>query len=128
LKITAEQARPYFWHKSQLIGDGKVDDLHDDGFAYFATGGVCGMFHDLPWPGVIAGHFGVLREAWGAAVEPAREILHSVWVTYRPTRIVGWMIETNRAGLAFVRRLGFVVDGRMPLPEPVIMMGWKWER
>ena len=33
--------------------------------------------------------------------------------------------ESNRAVLAMSRRVGFEVDGRLPLAEPVTLLGWR---
>ena len=124
MKIRAAEARAYFWHPAQRIGTATVDDLHDDGFAYYATGGVCLAFHDAGYPGVVMAHVGALPGAWGRAVEPARTILRAMAEEYRPELVIGLIRERNRAALAFARRCGFEQDGRLRLPEPVIVMGW----
>jgi hypothetical protein len=123
-QISAAEARQYFWHPAQLVGDGSVADMRDDGFVYFEQDGVCGAFHDVPWPRIIAAHVGALRSAWGRALAPALAILRYVWGLYQPARIVIWVQQKNRAAVAFAKRLGFVADGLVPLPEPVVMMGW----
>ena len=124
MRIMAEDARQYFWHPAQRVGDASAADMTDDGFVYFAQDGVCLAFNDMPWPGVIVAHVGAMRSAWGKAVAPALAILRHVWDTYGPTRIVAWVRTANRAAISFAGKLGFVVDGTVPLPQPVIMMGW----
>jgi len=122
--IHSIQAREYFAFPCQRRASMLQGELPDTGFEYWANGPVCGAFHDAPWPRVIMGHFAVKPHAKGFADDAARCILREVWAHYNPARIVGWMKESNRAGLAFVRRLGFQIDGRMPLAEPVVIVGW----
>jgi hypothetical protein len=122
--ISPGQAMEYFGLPCQRRASMLGGDLPVDGVEYWAKGPVCGAFHDAPWPGVIMGHFAVKPYAKGFAEEPARCILRAIWAHHNPARIVGWMKESNRAGLAFVRRLGFEIDGRMPMAQPVVMMGW----
>lgn len=125
MRISVEAARAYFTHPSQRRGAMIApNDLPAEGVEYWAKDGVCLIFHDAPWPGVIMVHVGALPSAWGRADEPAKAILRAAWDYYRPARIVAWMKESNRAVLAFAKRTGFTVDGRMDLPEPVIMQGW----
>lgn len=125
VRIDAAAARVFFDHPTQRSG-AMVDpaDLTDEGYAYFACSGVCGVFHDAPWPRVIMGHFGVVPGAWGYAIAPAKAVLNEAWDIFQPVRIIGWTKENNRAALAFTRQLGFTQDGRLELPEPVIMQGW----
>ena len=126
-QLSAAAARPFFDHPTQRRG-AAVDpaDLHDNGIFYRALGGVCGAFHLAPWPGVWMAHYGVQPSSWGRAVEPARLILRAFWAEQQPDRIIGWTKESNRAALAFARRVGFTVDGRLDLPSgTVIMQGWK---
>lgn len=82
---------------------------------YWADGPVCGAFRDFCWPRVLDAHVGVKPEGWGRTVPHARSILTAVWDFYRPDLIVALTDETNRATLAFNRRLGFEVFGTMPL-------------
>lgn len=125
MKITVEEAREFFSHPSQQLLDITPDALPDEGFEYWAQGLVCGVFHPMPWPGVWGAHYGVKPEGWGRLVVPARAVLQEFWAAHEPKRIVGWTPESNRAALAFARRLGFVVDGRMPLgSETIVMQGW----
>lgn len=126
-RVPASVARAYFDHPSQRKG-GMVnpDDLHDNGIEYRIYGGVCAALHAAQWPGVWMAHVGVLPAAWGRAVGPARTILEWIWETKEPERIIGWTKESNRAALAFAKRLGFETDGRMDLPSgPVILQGWR---
>jgi RimJ/RimL family protein N-acetyltransferase len=127
-RTNADEARPYFDHPSQRKG-GMVDpaNLHDDGIEYLIhMGGVCGAFHAAQWPGVWMAHYGMQPRAWGFAVGPALDILRTFWMAKQPERIIGWTKESNRAALAFAKRLGFEIDGRMDLPSgPVILQGWR---
>ena len=124
--LLAADARPFFDHPTQRRG-ASVDpaELHDNGILYRACGPVCGAFHAAPWPGVWMAHYGVKPEAWGQARDPARAILRAFWDEMQPARIVGWTKESNRAAIAFARRIGFTVDGRLDLQGgAVIMQGW----
>lgn len=122
-QLTAAEAGEYFSHPSQQKWAGiKPEDLKDDGFLYWADGPVCGVFHDMPWPGLVMAHYGVKPEGWGQCVPHARAILKHVWADLSPVRIVGWTPESNRAALAFAKRLGFEIDGRMDLPSGAVIM------
>jgi RimJ/RimL family protein N-acetyltransferase len=54
-----------------------------------------------------------------------RAILQAFALESGAERIVGWIEERNRAALAMCRRIGFEVDGRLPLAEPALMIGWR---
>jgi hypothetical protein len=126
VKITAAEAREYFAHESQRRGN-MIDpaDLPETGVEYWARDGVCGMFHRSFWPDVWMVHHAVKPEAWGRADAPAKAILRAFWTEKKPRRIIGWTLEGNRAAVAFARRVGFAVDGKMELPSgPVLMQGW----
>jgi len=97
------------------------DSLPDDGFEYWADGGVCVVFHNAMWPGVWGAHIAVKPEAWGYAVEPCRRILAAFWAEKSPGRIVAWVADGNRAALAFLGRVGAATDGAFP---GVVMKGW----
>jgi RimJ/RimL family protein N-acetyltransferase len=126
MRITVDDARAYFAHPSQQRASMiDADDLPAEGVEYWAKDGVCGLFHPANWQGVWMAHYGVKPEAWGHAIAPAKAILTAFWNEKQPARVIGWTKESNRAALAFARRLGFTVDGRMDLPEPVIMQGWR---
>lgn len=71
------------------------------------------------------GHIGAKREALGHADPYALSILHEAWDYHRPERIAGWIKEKNRAVRAMCLRLGMEQDGRMDLPDPVLMFGWR---
>lgn len=126
MKITVDEARGFFAHPSQLRWSmlGGLDDL-PEWVDYRASGGVCGAFHLAPWPGVVMGHIGVKLEAWGRVDADALAILSEVWGDYRPQRIAGWVMERNRPMASLARRLGFELDGRLPLAEPVLCFGWR---
>lgn len=118
-KLTAQEAVPFFWHPYH-------GDIRDSDWMQFrACEGVCWAFHQHLWPGVWMGHLGVLKEARGHAVEPARAVLSAFAAEVGAERIIGWVREDNRATLALGRKVGFDVDGRLPLAEPVVMIGWR---
>lgn len=125
-QISVDEAREYFADRSQQQASRITPEtLPDEGFEYWADEGVCGAFHKAPWQGVWMAHYGVKPEQWGRTTEPARRILRAFWAHHQPERIVGWTLESNRAALAFARRIGFEIDGRMDLVEPVVMQGWR---
>jgi hypothetical protein len=116
--ITAKQAKPFFWHP-------RHGDITDNGWMDFrACDGVCGAFHAHLWPGVWMGHLGVRKDAVGRSDAAARAILQAYALETGAERIIGWIDERNRAALAMCKRLGFEIDGRLPLAQPVIMLGW----
>ncbi len=91
---------------------------------YRACDGFCGAFHMHLWPGVWMGHMGALpgvRRVDAAA----KAILQAFALESGAERIIGWINEKNRPALALCRRLGFEIDGRLPLAEPVCMVGWR---
>ena len=116
--LTAAEAEPFFWHPYH------GDITQEDWMTFRACEGVCGAFHQHLWPGVWMGHLGALKEARGRTVEPAKAILRSFAAEVHAERIIGWVREDNRATLAMCRRAGFEIDGRLPLAEPVILLGW----
>lgn len=89
-----------------------------------ALGGVCGAFHEHLWPGVWMGHLGALPGVYGVD-EATMAILRDFAAESRAARIIGWVKERNRPMLALCRRVGFEIDGRLPLAEPVVMVGWR---
>lgn len=124
MRITLEDARQYFQHHTQQKWAGIApDDLPGEPFQYWANGGVCGVFHPDHWPGVWMAHYGVKPEAWGRATEPAKAILNAFWEAEKPRLIIGWTDEANRAALAFAKRIGFTVTGRMSVG--IIMQEWQ---
>jgi RimJ/RimL family protein N-acetyltransferase len=70
----------------------------------------------------------MLKDARGRGDEAAKAILRSFSAEVGAERIIGWVREDNRAVLAMSRRVGFEVDGRLPLAEPVLMLGWSCEK
>lgn len=124
MRITRDEAEAYFsdpvQRKAAML-DGPLPDF----CTYYATGGVCGCFHKGPWPGLIIGHIGVKREALGAVDAPALAILRHVWAAEQPERIGGWIKESNRAMRALCLRLGMKLDGRLDMPDPVLLFGWR---
>jgi hypothetical protein len=100
--------------------------LPDDGFEYWACGPVCGVFHPAWWPGVWMAHYGMKPEGLGKYVDPSREILMEFWKHKDPERIIGWTDASNRAALAFAKRVGFIKDGEMKINSgTVVMTGWR---
>ena len=123
-RVCAIEARWFFEDESQQTHGLDPQDLDDD-LIYFASGPVCGVFHPLPWDHLWMAHYGVRIEGWGHLLQPAREVLHAFEDACAPVGIIGWTEETNRAALAFAKRLGFVVEGVMDLPTGrVVMQRW----
>lgn len=126
MKITAAEAEAFFVHPSQRKG-ATGDEVLPDDWEYWASGKVCGVFHPSVIPGVWFGHILVKPEAWGGVDFHARAILTEFCAAVDAARIAGWVPEKNRAMLALCRRLGFETDGRLPIDEPVVMLGWRPE-
>lgn len=124
MRITAQEAEAFFSHPSQRKA-AMLDGPLPEHFQYHAIGPVCGVFHGAAWPGVVMGHIGVNPSGWGALDASALAVLQEAWDEYQPDRIIGWVKESNRAMRALCLRLGFEIDGRLPLPEPVICYGWR---
>jgi len=126
MRIGVDQARAYFAHPSQQLFGINPDNLPDEPFEYWARGGICGVFHQMPAPGVWMVHIAAIPSQWGRLVADARAELAAFWADRTPSRIVGWTPAKFRAALAFSRRVGFVEDGRMRLPDgDIIMSGWE---
>lgn len=124
MRITPDEASAYFAHPSQH-GNLPFDDLPGEPFEYWATGGVCGVFHPTFWPGVWMAHYGVKPEVWGRTQEPAKAILAAFHAAREPLLVIGWTDAKNRAALAFCKRLGFQEMGTMPVGDGVVMTRWK---
>lgn len=128
LKISVDEARDYFAHPSQQKAASITPETlpEGDGYQYWAVDGVCGVFHRAPWPDVWMAHYGVTPAAWGKTRKPASQILHSFWAAETPELIIGWTLESNRAALAFAKRIGFRIHGEMNLPSgKVIEQSWR---
>lgn len=126
LRISVDEARAYFAHASQQKANCAPDSLPDEGFQYWADGGVCAVFHQAHWPGVWMAHYGVKPEAWGRTTSPAKAILTAFWQAQQPSLIIGWTNHDNRAALSFAKRIGFIETGRMVLDnETVIQQSWR---
>lgn len=123
MKITTAEAEAFFAHPSQR-GAAMLDGPLPDWMDYYADGGVCGAFHWLQ-DGVLMGHLGVIPDMWGGTIRPAKTVLAEAWADQEPARIVGWIKQENRAACRWVERLGFTLDGQLPLPDPVLMFGWR---
>lgn len=123
--LTPAQAAPYFAHPTQRRGARLPDgQALPDFCVYRVLDGVCGAFHQAIWPGAWVGHIGVLPTAWGHVDGPAGQILRDFAAEVGAERILAVFPERNRAVAAMCRRLGFETDGRLPLAEPVLIMGW----
>lgn len=122
--LTPRQALEYFGHPSQVRFTGATGDMVD-WMEYRACSGVCVAFQPHMWPGVWMGHLAALPGARGRTDGPLRTILAGFTAEVGAERVIGWIKESNRAMLALCRRAGFEIDGRLPLSEPVIMVGWR---
>lgn len=124
MKVTTDEARAFFEHPSQRIMGMRPDMLPEEGMEYRAVGPVLWVFHGLPWPGLWMGHIAVKPEAWGHVADLSMPILRNFWNEKGAARICAWLPQSNRAAHACARRIGFVVDGVIPLPDPLIELGW----
>ena len=124
MRITRDEAEAFFAHSSQRRAAMLTGPLPDIG-SYFASGGVCGLFHGAPWPGMIVGHIGVKPGAWGGLDYDAHEVLHEAWAAMKPQLITGWIKADNRAMRALCLRIGMMECGRFGMPAPVLIFQWR---
>lgn len=127
-QVTAAKARAWFEHPSQLAANGldSADQLPDEGCEYWACGDICALFHRQHWPDVWGVHCGVKPEGWGKLAQPALAILRAFQAYHEPSLICAWSKESNRAILAFNRRIGFKIHGYMPTPDGrVVLQHWE---
>lgn len=125
MRLNAHDARPYFEHASQRQCDLDPSALHDNGIEYRAEGGICLAFHATFWPTVWMVHIGVMPSAWGELDRACIRLLTAFQAEKQAKRIIAWIPENNRAVAALARRVGFVTDGTLPLPQQKItMIGW----
>lgn len=122
--LTAAEALPYFAHPSQARWNELKDDLAD-WMQYRALNGVCIAFHPSLWPDVWMVHIGAMPQAWGRLDGDVKAILQDFAKEENAARLTAWVKESNRAVLALCRRIGWEIDGRLPLAEPVAMLGWR---
>lgn len=119
MRITVDEARAYFAHPSQQLFGITPDALPAEGVEYWADGPLCGVFHCAPWPGCWMAHYAAKPEGWGRLDRHAKAILVAFWDDKQPAAIIGWTEKTNRAALAFARRIGFREDGDLPFVTQV---------
>lgn len=124
MRITADAAREYFSHPTQIRKGGDPANL-PAWAAYYAERGVCLLFHPMPSDGLWMVHIGVIPSAWGSVTGPARELMAEAWADLKMQRIVAWAPDTNRAVAALCKRIGFEIDGRLPLARPLTLYGWR---
>ena len=128
MRITVDAARDYFTDITQQQETSVTPETLPEGpeYQYWAKDGVCGVFHAAHWPNVWMAHYGVMTSAWGKTRSPSIDILHAFWAAENPELIIGWTKESNRAALAFARRIGFSVHGEMNLPSgKIIEQSWR---
>lgn len=124
MKITVDEARPYFAHKSQQSFGITENDL-PDWMEYRAEGNVCLAFQSMPWPGVWMVHIMVKPDAWGNTTDPAKRLLHAFWNEAQAAHVVTWIPTNNRAAIALARRVGGRLEGQMA--NGIDMYGWRPE-
>lgn len=105
--------------RPHLGGEGRLSI--PDGVVLLRKEGAVAMFHPI-FDGIWMGHHAIHPSMWGRAVEPMMNIIDHFRSEYRPERIVGWTPEENRLAVHFASKLGFEVDGRMPLPTGALLM------
>lgn len=122
MRISVDDARPYFEHPTQQVLGAAPDTIPDEGCEYWADGPVCLVFHATAAPDVWMVHLAVMPKAWGHLQPHAERLLYAFWTEKQPVRIVAWIGEERRAAIAFAKRVGFQVDGYLP---GTVMMGWR---
>ena len=128
MRVGVEAARPYFAHPSQQVMGITPETLPGEPFEYWAEGPLCIVAHQVPHPGLWMVHFAAKPEGRGRLIEPAKRLLHEIWADKQPKRLIGWTPVRFRAACAAIRRVGFVTDGILPLPDgDVVMSGWRPE-
>lgn len=125
MKITRTEALPFFAHPSQCKGFEAQDIPADDVAEYWARGPLCCVFVFGLWPRVWNVHIAAKPEGWGKLVSHGKAVLRAFCAAHDVDLITGWTPETNRAALAFARRVGFVEHGKMPTKEAVILQHWR---
>lgn len=103
-----------------MLGDGELPDLPGV-MEYWAQGDVAWAFHPAFWPDFWMAHVGMKPEGRGRSDEDSMAVLRGFWAEKRPRRIIAWMDTSNRAVLAFAKRVGFVPDARIDEIEM-----WSW--
>lgn len=121
MKITVDQARPYFSDPSQHVQGVTDRNIPEQGCEYWAEGPVCMVFHSTAAQNVWMVHIAVKPEGRGSATEPTLRLLCEFWKNKRPQRIVAWIESHRRAAVALAKRVGGVVDGTFP---GTVMLGW----
>lgn len=121
MKVTVDEAREYFAHPSQHAFGLTEKDLPED-YVYYATDGVCLVFHGVLWPGVWACHVGVKPEAWGKTAEPARRLLAAFWHDREPEAVISAIHRENRLAIALAKRAGGMITGSF---GGLVLMEWR---
>jgi hypothetical protein len=125
MKITAAQAEPFFAHPSQRRGAMlEAGAVLPDWLDYYAHDGVCGAFHNALWPGVLMMHIGVMPQMWGRLDNAILDVVSMAISGRDVSRVIAWVLDENKAVLSLARRIGWTIDGRLALPEPVTMIGF----
>ena len=122
MQITAAQAAPFF--TTQRKGAMAGMESPPDWLEYYAKDGVCGAFHTAFWPGVIMMHLGAMPESWGRLDNAVQDVINMAIAGRDVHRVIAWVSDENKAVLALARRVGWTIDGRLSLPEPVTMIGF----
>lgn len=122
------EAREWLKHPSQqAMGISSDSEFPEEFVKFYKCGGIIGLCHPFQWPDVWSVHCIVNPEEWGRIVDPAKAMLHVAWKEHKPEAFVALTQETNRATLAFNRRLGFVQHGKLPLSTGVVFQSWRIE-
>lgn len=125
--VKAHEARGFWAHPSQHVGATEAD-LPETGVLYMASGPICAGFRLAGYPGVYFADYGVKPEGWGRLTDPAKEILAEFWRMASPELIIGWTEASNRAALAFAKRIGFRETGQMSLTSgALVAQEWRPE-
>jgi hypothetical protein len=69
-------------------------------------------------------HIGVMPQMWGRLDNAMLSVIGMAATGRDVSRVIAWVLDENKAVLSLARRIGWTIDGRLALPEPVTMIGF----